>query len=250
MSTTEPATQELIDRYNKAVSARRRGKWLNICIAVFVAITLSAFVVSFFVTQAVSEATSANTAALSSLRQDLKTVCRQADANKLPTPEQDKCFRAEANLPPQSAPSTQATPSQPEVSNDQLLTLIRGVLATHPPQDGHTPTAEELLALIRPLIPAPVAGKDGTPGATPTDEQLLRLIRSVYNENPPADGKDGAPGATGATGPTGRGITSLTFKSSGGSCTGVVTYTDGAQDTFPAGDAACPGSTPTTSPTE
>lgn len=43
-------------------------------------------------------------------------------------------------------------------------------------QDGHTPTDEELLELIVPLIPEPRRGEDGK---TPTTKELLALIRPL-----------------------------------------------------------------------
>lgn len=43
-------------------------------------------------------------------------------------------------------------------------------------KDGHTPTDEELLELIRPLVPDPIPGEDGD---TPTEEQLLALIKPL-----------------------------------------------------------------------
>lgn len=46
---------------------------------------------------------------------------------------------------------------------DKILEVIKG-------KDGHTPTQEELLQLIKPLIPAPVKGD------TPTSEELSKLI--------------------------------------------------------------------------
>lgn len=48
-------------------------------------------------------------------------------------------------------------------------TMIKG-------EPGHTPTDEELLALIKPLIPVV---EDGKNGHTPTDKELLTLIRPL-----------------------------------------------------------------------
>lgn len=52
--------------------------------------------------------------------------------------------------------------------------------------EGHTPTDEELLVLIRPLIPEP---EDGDDGHTPTDKELLALIRPLIPVV--QDGEDG-----------------------------------------------------------
>lgn len=46
---------------------------------------------------------------------------------------------------------------------------------------GHTPTDEELLALIKPLIPEVKDGKDGEDGKTPTESELLALIRPLVD---------------------------------------------------------------------
>lgn len=49
------------------------------------------------------------------------------------------------------------------------------------PADGHTPTKEEILALIKPLIPVVRDGIDGVgkPGPKPTDAELLSLIKPL-----------------------------------------------------------------------
>jgi len=52
---------------------------------------------------------------------------------------------------------------------------------------GHTPTDEELLALITPLIPDVRDGRDGktgAPGHTPTQTELLALIRPLIPKLP------------------------------------------------------------------
>lgn len=60
-------------------------------------------------------------------------------------------------------------------------------------EPGHTPTDQELLALIKPLIPAPIPGKkgdkgdDGQDGHTPTADEILALIRPLIPK--PKDGK-------------------------------------------------------------
>lgn len=68
-------------------------------------------------------------------------------------------------------------------TEEELVALIKPLIPTV--EDGKTPTNEELLALIRPLI---LQIKDG---ATPTKEELIALITPLI---PPAvPGKDGSP---------------------------------------------------------
>lgn len=57
-------------------------------------------------------------------------------------------------------------------TDEELLALIKPLIPEDP-EDGHTPTKEELLALIRPLIPVV---KDGE---TPTDSRLISLIEPL-----------------------------------------------------------------------
>lgn len=61
----------------------------------------------------------------------------------------------------------------------KLATLEKG-------NDGHTPTKEELLSLITPLIPEV---SDGVDGETPTEEDLLALIKPLIPVV--KNGKDG-----------------------------------------------------------
>ena len=70
-------------------------------------------------------------------------------------------------------------------TDEELLTLIKPIIPKV--EDGHTPTKEELLTLIKPLIPQ---SKDGE---TPSDERLLALITPLIPlvEN----GKDADPKA-------------------------------------------------------
>lgn len=74
---------------------------------------------------------------------------------------------------------------------DTLLAKLRA----NPPKDGKTPSKEELMALIKPLIPPPEKAKDGK---TPTKKELLALIEPLIPEMPVAipgkPGKDGKPG--------------------------------------------------------
>lgn len=72
----------------------------------------------------------------------------------------------------------------------EMMTQFIGYVSAMPKGDkgdaGHTPTDAELLALIRPLIPPPLAGDQGDAGETPSNEKLLALIRPLI---PPV--KDG-----------------------------------------------------------
>ncbi len=74
-------------------------------------------------------------------------------------------------------------------TDEELLALIRPLIPEV--KDGYTPTREELVALIRPLIPTV---RDGE---TPSDERLLELIEPlipvVKDGNNGMDGKDGSP---------------------------------------------------------
>ena len=59
-------------------------------------------------------------------------------------------------------------------TDEELIALIDPLIPKlTQPEDGHTPTNEELLALIKPLIPVV---KDGE---TPSDERLTSLIDSI-----------------------------------------------------------------------
>jgi len=73
-------------------------------------------------------------------------------------------------------------------TDEELLTLIKPLIPKV--EDGHTPTTEELLALIRPLIPLIPKIKDGE---TPSDEHLISLIGSLIPEV--KDGKNADPKA-------------------------------------------------------
>lgn len=68
-------------------------------------------------------------------------------------------------------------------TKEELLSIIEPLIPSV--EDGHTPTKEELLSIIRPLIPKVENGK------TPTKEELLTLIRplipKVENGKTPTD---------------------------------------------------------------
>jgi hypothetical protein len=96
---------------------------------------------------------------------------------------------------------------------DEVLSHVESLKG----EKGDTPTDEELLALIRPLIPEPIKGDDGH---TPTDDELLALIKPLIvkpkdGKTPtkaelrelikplipaPKNGKDGMPGRDGVDG--------------------------------------------------
>jgi hypothetical protein len=261
--TESDLTPEFRDKLHELEHERRaarRSKWVTVAALVFAVVALSMALGGFVYTTGRVAGSDArgieNAGEISALREDMKTVCRQADPAQLPTAEQDKCYRAEANLPPASTPVA-AAPTTVTVmpSNDQLLTLIRGVIAANPPKDGHTPTADELLAIIRPLIPVAIpgpAGAAGTPGVAPTDAQLSALIQAIYDANPPAAGKDGTNGTNGTdgeqgpAGPTGEpGPTpeSAVFAwgnaRAGTDCQYVVTYSDTKKINSPVPDVFC-----------
>jgi hypothetical protein len=244
-----PEFREKSEELDQARSESTRARWLTIALVVFAALTITAFTAVGLLTSADRAATATNAGDIVAIRQDLKSVCRQADPASLPTSEQDKCYRAEANLPPQSPPTVVTIPGKDGVtpSDVYLLALIRSVIAENPPKDGHTPTAEELLALIKPLIPAPVPGADGV---TPSDDRLLALIRPLIPAPVPGtdgvDGTNGTNGTDGKQGPQGWGVTDQRFVlDDSGACVDRTTYTNPAdgttrvQDT-PAGAASCP----------
>ena len=68
---------------------------------------------------------------------------------------------------------------------DKLASNFKG-------EKGNSPTEEELLQLIKPLIPSPIAGKDGIDGQTPTKSELQALIAPLIPE--PIVGSQGLPG--------------------------------------------------------
>lgn len=80
---------------------------------------------------------------------------------------------------------------------DELLERLE----KNPLQDGKTPSKEELLSLIKPLIPRPMPGEDGEDGKTPTEDELLDLIESVMPDAIP--GPPGPAGKRGKQGPPG-----------------------------------------------
>ena len=64
-------------------------------------------------------------------------------------------------------------------TDEELLALIKPLIPIiRQPEDGHTPTRDELLSLIKPLIPKV---KDGE---TPSDERLISLMKRLMPEIP------------------------------------------------------------------
>lgn len=68
------------------------------------------------------------------------------------------------------------------LTDEELVTLIKPLIPEA--KEGRTPTSEEILAIMRPLIPVV---KDGE---TPSDERLLALMEPLM----PKDGEDGEDG--------------------------------------------------------
>lgn len=124
-------------------------------------------------------------AAIASIQDDLKNVCRKVSSESLAPSEKDSCYRAEANIPPSQVTAIQQAPSQSLLDNALLLDAVKkrvdDYLASHP-----MPTSADLVPLIRQVY------NDNKPadGKTPTDAELLALVTKVYSANPPVDGKD------------------------------------------------------------
>lgn len=86
----------------------------------------------------------------------------------------------------------------PAPTDEELLKLIKPLIPKvedgKDGKNGHTPTNKELIALIKPFIP------EVEDGHTPTKKELLALIRPLIDEIKipvPKDGVDGKPGAPG-----------------------------------------------------
>ena len=116
-----------------------------------------------------------------------------------------------------------------EIVEKMISDQVAAAFATLPvPKDGHSPTLDELLPIIEPVvqqmfanIPVPENGKDGADGqngkdaAPVTSEQISAVIKSApelfdeaaaryLTENPPAAGRDGVDGKDGAAGAAGK----------------------------------------------
>jgi len=76
-------------------------------------------------------------------------------------------------------------------TREELTALIKPLIPEV--KDGKTPTEAELLAIIKPLIPKVRDGKDGVDGHTPSNEELLAIIRPLIPS--PTNGKDGQDGS-------------------------------------------------------
>lgn len=83
-----------------------------------------------------------------------------------------------------------------EPSDERLVALIEPLIPDPIPGkdgkdgiDGHTPTKEELLAIIEPLIPEVEDGKPGKDGTSVTAQDVLDLILSLEGEQAANFGK-------------------------------------------------------------
>ena len=77
------------------------------------------------------------------------------------------------------------------IDQEELFTMLKGV-------DGKTPTEDELIALIKPLIPQVSNGLDGKDGLKPTNKELLALIKPLIPKV--QNGIDGINGSNGKDG--------------------------------------------------
>ena len=90
------------------------------------------------------------------------------------------------------------------VGYELVVTLDNGVQKTlgnirgPAGKDGYKPSRDELLELIKPLIPRVSNGVNGKDGKTPTDKQLLSLIKPLIPK--PIEGKPGESGKKGKDG--------------------------------------------------
>jgi len=77
----------------------------------------------------------------------------------------------------------------------ECLMMMPEFIALTRANDGKTPSLEELRALIIPLIPPPVPGKDGKDGVTPSVDvdEIIRIVVSLIP--PPKNGEDGTNGS-------------------------------------------------------
>lgn len=68
--------------------------------------------------------------------------------------------------------------------------------------DGHTPTVEELISIIKPLIPEPRNGRDGKDAKPLKKSEIVKMIKSLIPEPPeppePVAGRDGKDGKDGS----------------------------------------------------
>lgn len=79
------------------------------------------------------------------------------------------------------------------LTDNDLLSLIKGERG----DDGKTPTREELIEIIKALIPAPVKGEKGEDGKDGKDADESRIVALVLKRIPkPKDGVDGKDGRT------------------------------------------------------
>lgn len=91
-------------------------------------------------------------------------------------------------------------------TDEELTAIIKPLIpAPVPGKDGHTPTVRELMSIVRPLIPAPVKGQDGKDAVVDYEKIVKEAIKLIPK---PKDGKDGArgPKGQGIRGPKGEGV--------------------------------------------
>lgn len=163
----------------------------------------------------------------------------------------------------------------------QIYQAVSQWLATHPPAPGRPPTQAELLQAVTETLrslgwpptedrireiavgyiadnPDDFKGDEGEKGNNATDAQVRAAVSAYCGQTPSpcagASGKDGQPGAKGDQGVQGISFKSLQFvRNQDDACTAVLTLynpADGTESVLvsPAGDAACPGGAPTTTP--
>lgn len=133
---------------------------------------------------------------------------------------------------------------------DQIAAVAaRQVPRPQPGEDGRTPTAAEVRAVVEQVVGEFCAndackGEDGQNGenAPPvTDAQIDARLAAYCAAHNDCMGRDGVKGDTGDKGDPGRGIAKHEFvRADDGSCVSRTTYTDGGVDQAPAGDSACP----------
>ena len=115
------------------------------------------------------------------------------------TPEERQAFATQETT--RAVYNTRATldkiveNTDPSRVANSLLQMLKGDLKGDKGDKGDTPSKEEVLALIKPLIPAPIKGKDG--------KSVIegQVIKKILERIPlPADGKQGAQGEKGEDG--------------------------------------------------
>lgn len=179
--------------------------------------------------------------------------------------------------PPPSVPSTGPTDAQVAIAVDGWLkahpppagqnatpamvaTAVAEFLIANPPQPGRPPTVAEITTAASTYIAAHAAdfqgtaGKNGVNGQDATDAQVSAAVNVYCSARNNCAGTNGTNGVNGGTGPQGVSITDVNFRrDSSGTCQVNVSLHDPATAkdstvSHPAGDAACPITTPSTTP--